>query len=71
MTPCSLLASCGLHQIEPWAYLRDILCLLPSWPEHRLLDLAPVEWTKTRERSDVAALLDRNPFRRLTLDGTR
>jgi hypothetical protein len=67
----SLLASCGLHGIEPWAYMRDILCMLPSWPEHRLLDLAPVEWTKTRERPDVVALLDSNPFRRLTLDGPR
>ena len=26
----SLLASCQLHGIEPWAYLRDLLCLLPS-----------------------------------------
>ena len=27
----SLLASCAMHRIEPWAYLRDLLCLLPSW----------------------------------------
>jgi hypothetical protein len=51
--------------------MRDILCLLPIWPEHRLLDLAPVEWTKTRERGDVVALLEKNPFRRLTLDTGR
>jgi transposase len=67
----SLLASCGLHRIEPWAYMRDILCLLPSWPEHCLLELAPVEWTKTRERDDVVVLLEKNPFRRLTLDTGR
>ena len=49
----SLLASCRLCDVEPWSYLRDILCLLPRWPEHRLLELAPVSWTKTRARDDV------------------
>jgi hypothetical protein len=51
--------------------LRDVLCLLPRWSEHRLLELSPVEWTKTRDRPDVLALLDANPFRRLTLDTGR
>jgi hypothetical protein len=27
-----------------------------------------LDWTKTRTRDDVQALLDANPFRRLTLD---
>jgi transposase len=63
----SLLASCRLHDVEPWSYMRDILCLLPRWPEHRLLELAPVEWTKTCVRRDVARLLDENRFRKLTL----
>jgi len=64
----SLLASCRLCDIEPWSYLRDILCLLPRWPEHRLLALAPVCWNDTRARDDVRALLEQNPFRRPTLD---
>ena len=64
----SLLASCELCDVEPWAYLRDIFCLLPSWSEHRLLELAPVSWKSTAGRDDVRALLDANPFRRLTLD---
>jgi transposase len=63
----SLLASCRLCDVEPWSYLRDILCLLPRWSEHRLLDLAPFHWNKTRALDDVQALLDANPFRRLTL----
>jgi len=62
----SLLASCRLCNVEPWSYLRDIFCLLPGWSEHRLLELAPVEWTKTCERADVRRLLEQNPFRRLT-----
>jgi transposase len=64
----SLLASCRLCDVEPWAYLRDIFCLLPRWPEHRLLELAPVAWNETRARDDVRELLDANPFRKLTLD---
>jgi transposase len=64
----SLLASCRLCDVEPWSYLRDIFCLLPRWPEHRLLELAPVTWNATRQRDDVQSLLDQNPFRKLTLD---
>jgi transposase len=64
----SLLASCRLCDVEPWTYLRDIFCLLPRWPDHRLLDLAPLAWNKTRQRDDVQSLLDRNQFRKLTLD---
>ena len=36
----SLLASCRLHDIEPWGYLRDLLCLLPSWSISRVIELA-------------------------------
>ena len=64
----SLLASARLCGVEPWSYLRDVLCLIHRWPEHDLLDLAPLRWTKTSARDDVRAMLDANPFRRLTLD---
>jgi transposase len=64
----SLLASCRLCGVEPWAYLRDVLCLLPDWPEHQLLDLAPLRWPKTATRDDVRSRLDSNRFRTLTLD---
>lgn len=64
----SLLASCQLSNVEPWAYLRDMLCLLPHWPDHELLDLAPLCWNKTVARDDVRARLDANRFRALTLD---
>lgn len=49
----SLIASCQLHQIEPWAYLRDVLTLLPSWPKQRVLELAPKYWPQTAARLDV------------------
>jgi transposase len=64
----SLLASCKLHDLEPWAYLRDLLCLLPNWPSHRVLELAPVNWHKTLEQHDAQQRLAANIFRRFTLD---
>ncbi|MBC8057937.1 MAG: IS66 family transposase [Rhizobiales bacterium] len=63
----SLLASCQLHEIEPWAYLRDLFCLLPSWPHRRVLELAPSQWKKTIEDQDTQQRLDANIFRRATL----
>lgn len=63
----SLLASAQLHDIEPWAYLRDLFCLLPSWPARRVLDLAPINWKKTLENDDTQQRLDANVFRRATL----
>lgn len=64
----TLLASAQLCGVEPWAYLRDVFCLLPKWPEHALLDLSPLRWKKTVERDDVRRRLDADPFRRLTTD---
>ncbi len=63
----SLIASCRMLGLEPYAYLRDLLCLLPSWPKHRLLDLAPAYWNKTLEQTDAQQRLDANVFRRASL----
>jgi transposase len=49
----SLIASCQLHGIEPWAYLRDVLTLLPSWPQLRALELSPKYWRQTAARPEV------------------
>jgi transposase len=46
----TLIASCQLHGIEPWAYLRDVLTLLPTWPRNAVLELAPKFWNETREQ---------------------
>ena len=54
--------------LEPWSYLRDLLCLLPEWPVHRVLELAPAYWEQTAAREHVQARLAANPFRQLTLD---
>ena len=63
----SLLASCRLHGIEPLAYMRDLLILLPRWPQPRMLELAPAYWRKTLETPDVQKALDANIFRRAIL----
>ena len=52
-TATSLIASCQLHSIEPWAYLRDVLMLLPTWPSRDVLQLAPKFWNETREQPET------------------
>jgi transposase len=54
----SLIASCQMHGVEPWAYLRDVLTLLPVWSQTRVLELAPKSWVKTREQPETQRLLD-------------
>lgn len=66
-TLVSLIASCQLHGIEPLAYLRDMLCLYPSWPQTKVLELSPLHWRTTSARDDVRARLAVNPFRRAAL----
>lgn len=63
----SLLASAQLHRLEPWSYLRDLLCVLPRWPKRRVLELAPVHWSETLARPEAQQLLAENIFRPLTL----
>lgn len=62
-----LLVSCQLHRIEPWACIRDLLCLLPSWPRRRVLELAPAFWQETLKQQDTQQRLATNVFRRVSL----
>jgi transposase len=63
----SLLASCSLHKIEPFAYMRDLLCLLPRWPSHRILELAPAYWRETLDKREAQQALEANVLRRVVL----
>jgi transposase len=63
----SLLASARLHNIEPHGYLRDLFCLIRTWPADRLLDLAPAYWQKTLEQPEAQQKLAANVFRRIVL----
>ena len=44
----SLVQSCKLAGVEPWAYLKDVLDRLPTHPHHRIADLLPREWAAAR-----------------------
>jgi len=46
----SVIASCRLHRLDPFAYLDEVLRVLPHWPRHRYLELAPKNWVATRAR---------------------
>ena len=63
----SLLASARLHGIEPHGYIRDLLCLIHTWPPDRLLELAPLNWKKTFEQPETQQKLLANVFRSASL----
>lgn len=62
----SLNASCQQQKLEPWAYLRDLFCLVPDWPTTRLLELAPKHWHKTNEQPEVQRRLAANKLRAIS-----
>lgn len=44
----SLIRTSELNGVEPWAYLRDVLTrLADGWPQKRLADLLPQNWSAT------------------------
>jgi transposase len=49
----SLIASCALHGLNVQDYLEQVLRLAPHWPVTRMLELAPMYWTKTVEGLDA------------------
>jgi transposase len=67
-TFATLIASCHMHDVEPETYLRDVLCLLPSWPKSRVLELAPCNWQETRQQPDAQQRLAANVFRNAVLE---
>jgi hypothetical protein len=63
----SLIASCQQHKLEPWAYLRDLFCLLPGWSQNRLLELAPKHWRQTSQQPGVQQRLAADKLRAISL----
>ena len=57
----SLIASCMLHRLNPEVYLEQLLRIVPHWPKHRVLELAPKYWTRTVAGLDAQwrAILER------------
>jgi transposase len=46
-TLLSLIESAKLNGHDAWAYLKDVLTKLPTWPNSRLTELLPHRWTPT------------------------
>lgn len=45
----TLVGSCALQAIDPWAWLSDILDRLPDYPANRVHELTPKRWRLARE----------------------
>ena len=41
----TLIESVKLCGLDPWAYLRDVFAKLPTWPNSRLGELLPHNWS--------------------------
>jgi hypothetical protein len=48
----TIIGTCKLHGVDPFAYLRDVLEKLShGWPQSRLRELLPDAWAQTRTRA--------------------
>jgi transposase len=56
----TLIASARMHDLDPEAYLRELMCILPDWPKSRILELAPCNWKETRQKPEAQELLQSN-----------
>jgi transposase len=50
----TVLASARLHEIEPWAYLRDVLDRMPHVPISQLDDFLPDVWKRAHPEAHLA-----------------
>lgn len=57
----------AVFELPTGGYMRDLLCLLPRWPRHRVLELAPLYWSQTLQKSEAQQAVDANVFRRVVL----
>jgi len=62
----SLLANCRVQRVEPWSYLRDLLCLIPT-RQHTGCSNLLRSTGRTRALPDVQRALETNVYRALTL----
>ncbi|HYA74273.1 MAG TPA: IS66 family transposase [Roseiarcus sp.] len=51
----SLIVTCKLNDVDPQAWLADVLAHIADHPVHRLDDLMPWNWAAERERRKLAA----------------
>ncbi|TIP81116.1 MAG: IS66 family transposase, partial [Mesorhizobium sp.] len=51
----SLIVSAKMNDIDPQAWLADVLARLPAYPAHRIDDLLPWNWRSAKLRTQPAA----------------
>jgi transposase len=51
----TLIESCRRRNIDPYAYLRDVLTRLPRMTNHQIAEVTPEAWAKSRRASQQAA----------------
>jgi transposase len=52
----SLIATCKLNDVDPRAWLADVLARLPDHPAHRVGELLPWAWKARPEAAASAAI---------------
>ena len=52
----SLLATCKLHGVNPFEYLRDVLMRVASHPARDVLALAPKAWKQAAQQVEAAKI---------------
>jgi hypothetical protein len=50
----SLLATCKLHGVNPFEYLRDVIVRVASHPARDVLELSPKAWKQKLQDLDAA-----------------
>ncbi len=50
----SLVQSCKLVDVPPFAYLKDVLLRLATHPQRQIADLTPKNWARTVQARSVA-----------------
>jgi hypothetical protein len=57
-TLMSLIESAKLNGHDAWAYLKDVLTKLPTWPNSRLAELLPHRWVTSSSTGSLSQSLD-------------
>ena len=51
----TLIMTAKLNDVDPQAWLADVLARLPDYPAKRIADLLPWNWKQAHQQSAVAA----------------
>lgn len=50
----SLVVTCKRHDVDPYAYFRDVIKRMPTFPKERVAELLPHRW-KAAKAADAAS----------------